>query len=225
MIESVLRLFDPLALLLVGGGTVLAAWISSTGGDARRAVAALGPMWRARPDEDARTAEHAVRQIERILDFKSIACVDRVKTPIEFVREAARRLADADDSRDFHAWAADEIESRRARHDGIISVWRTAADVAPAMGMIGTVLGLVSMFANMSDPQAMGPGMAATLLSTLYGLLITACIAGPIAARLERLSSAERRWQQQVLEKLEALARAEEEAMNRWVRQRGRVAR
>ena len=132
---------------------------------------------------------------------------------------------DAEDSREFHAWAADELESRRARHEGVIGVWRSAADLAPAMGMIGTVLGLISMFANMSDPAAMGPGMATTLLSTLYGLFIAACVAGPVAARLERLSAAERRWQQQVLEKLEALARAEEEAMNRWVRQRGRVTR
>lgn len=225
MIDTVLRLFDPLALLLVVGGTVLASVISSTGGDGRRALAALRPMWNTRPDEDQATAEAAVRQIKRILDFKYIACVDRVKTPIEFVRQAARRLADAEDSRDFHAWASEALEARRARHERVIGVWRTAADVAPAMGMIGTVLGLVSMFANLSDPEAMGPGLATTLLSTLYGLLISACIAGPVAARLERLCAAERRWQQQVLEKLEALARAEEEAMQNWVRQRARVAR
>lgn len=225
MFESAARLFDPISLLLVAGGTMTATLISSTGSDLRRAVAALRPLLRARPEHDARIADHAVRQIQRILDFKAIACVDQVKTPIEFVREAARRLADADASDAFHAWAGQALEDRRARHDGAIGVWRTAAEIAPAMGMIGTVIGLVSMFAGMADPATMAPAMAAAMLTTLYGLLLAACIAGPVAARLERLSEAERRWQRQVLDRLEALARAEEEAMSRWVGRGGRVTR
>ncbi|MGZ8282063.1 MAG: MotA/TolQ/ExbB proton channel family protein [Allosphingosinicella sp.] len=199
--------------------------LTAPGGDRRRALAALRPLLRARPEEDGQTADNAIRQIQRILDFKSIDCIDRVKTPIEFVREAARRLADAEDSREFHEWAESELEERRVRHDGAISVWRSAADVAPAMGMIGTVLGLMSLFASMSNPEAMGAGMAATMLSTLYGLIIAFGVAGPVAARLERLSDAERRWQRRVLERLEALARVEEEAMKRWVGRRGRVAK
>ena len=224
MIETAARLFDPTSFLLVVGGTLAATLVSSTGGDVRRAFAALRPLLRARPDEDARTAGHAVRQIQRILDFKAIACVDRVNTPITFVREAARRLADSDAS-DFHEWAEQAIEDRRARHEGAIGVWRTAAEVAPAMGMIGTVIGLVLMFAGMPDPAAMMPAMAVAMLTTLYGLLGSACIAGPIAARLGRLSEAERRWQCDVLGRLEALARAEEEAMKSWVARRGGAAR
>jgi chemotaxis protein MotA len=225
MFESAARLFDPFSLLLVAGGTLAATLISSTGSDIGRALAALRPLVRATPDRDARIADDAVRQIQRILDFKAIACVDRVKTPIQFVREAARRLADAEASDDFRAWADQTMEDRRARHEGAIGVWRSAAEVAPAMGMIGTVIGLVLMFAAMSDPSAMAPAMATAMLTTLYGLLIAACIAGPVAARLERLSEAERRWQRQVLDRLEALARAEEEAMRRWVGRGGRAAR
>ncbi|MGZ8348730.1 MAG: motility protein A [Allosphingosinicella sp.] len=225
MIDTVSRLFEPVSLLLVVGGSALVSALTAPGGDRRRALAALRPLLRARPEEDGQTADNAIRQIQRILDFKSIDCIDRVKTPIEFVREAARRLADAEDSREFHEWAESELEERRVRHDGAISVWRSAADVAPAMGMIGTVLGLMSLFASMSNPEAMGAGMAATMLSTLYGLIIAFGVAGPVAARLERLSDAERRWQRRVLERLEALARVEEEAMKRWVGRRGRVAK
>jgi chemotaxis protein MotA len=61
------------------------------------------------------------------------------------------------------------------------------------------------------------------MLTTLYGLIVAACLAGPVAARLERLSEAERRWQVQVLDGLEALARAEEEAVSRWVDRRDRA--
>ena len=224
MINGAARLFDLSSLLLVAGGTAAASLVSSTASDLRRSAAALGPLVRAHPEEDACIADHAVRQIERILDYKGVVCADRVKTPIDFVREAACRLAD-DTSNEFHVWAQEALESRRARHQAAIGVWRTAAEVAPAMGMIGTIVGLVMMFASMTDPAAMGGGMATAMLTTLYGLLISACIAGPVAARLERLSDQELRWQKQVLEKLEALARAEEEAVKRWGGRRARNAR
>ncbi len=223
MIETAARLFDPFSLSLVLGGTAMATLMSSTGGDLCRAVAALRPLLRARPDLDGRIAGDAVRQIQRILDYKGIACADRVKTPIGFVQEAAGRLADAGTSREFRDWAEQALEDRRARHDGAIGVWRTAAEVAPAMGMIGTVIGLVLMFAGMDDPAAMAPAMATAMLTTLYGLLLAACLAGPVAARLGRLSEAERHWQRQVLDRLEALARAEEEAVSRWVERRDRA--
>src|SRR3546814_5904364 len=60
--------------------------------------------------------------------------------------------------------------------------------------MIGTVVGLVGMFIAMDDPATIGPAMALALLTTLYGLFVSAVIATPIAGRLERLSIAERRW-------------------------------
>jgi len=210
------RLFEPLALLLVFGGTAVATMVSATREDLRRALAALRPLLVARPARDAATAEQAVRQIQRICEYKGIVCADRVKTPVEFVHAVACRLAEAEGSDAFAAWAAEELDERSTRHAAAAAIWRSAADVAPAMGMIGTVLGLIEMFAAMSDPHAMGPAMATAMLTTLYGLLIAAAIAGPIASRLERLSAAERRWQERVVARLEALARAEEESQRRW---------
>ena len=62
------------------------------------------------------------------------------------------------------------------------------ADAAPALGMAGTVIGLIGMFAAMDDPALMGPAMALAMLTTLYGLVLGAVLFGPIASRLERLS-------------------------------------
>ncbi|WP_114954170.1 motility protein A [Sphingosinicella terrae] len=225
MIDSAARLFDPLSLLLVGGGTLAATLVSSTFADVRRAAAALRPLLHARPERDAEAADHAVRQIGQILDIRAIACADRVRTPVEFVREAARRLADAEDSDAFREWAKADMEARRVRHEGAVAVWRTAGEAAPAMGMIGTVIGLVSMFARMSEPSTMGAAMAVAMLTTLYGLVIAACLAGPVATRLERLSHLERRWQERALDRLEALARAEEEARQSWTPPRARAVR
>jgi chemotaxis protein MotA len=205
------RFFDPSALAIVFGGTLLATIFSATCADLGRALVALVPLLRARPGADERAAAQAVLRIRHLSEYKGIVSADRVRTPIEFVHRAACRLARAEGSAAFEAWAREEIEDRRARHASAISLWRHAAEIAPAMGMIGTVIGLVAMFARMNDPAAMGPAMAVAMLTTLYGLVLAFAVAGPIAARLERLSETECRWQVRTVERLLALARAEEE--------------
>jgi chemotaxis protein MotA len=204
------RFFDPLAFSLVIGGTAFATWVSATGKDGVRGFAALLPFFRARPMRDAETAERAVRRIQHLSEYKGTICADRVKTPVDFVHRAACRLADADRAEEFAVWAREEMEDRSARHAAVIGLWRHAAEVAPAMGMIGTVIGLIAMFAQMNDPAAMGPGMAVAMLTTLYGLVLAFGICGPVAARLQRLSDAECAWQARTVERLVALARAEE---------------
>jgi chemotaxis protein MotA len=86
------------------------------------------------------------------------------------------------------------------------------------------VIGLVAMFAAMNDPAAMGPAMAVAMLTTLYGLVLAFAVAGPVASRLERLSEVELAWQRRAVSRLEALARAEEEALVDWRERRFRRA-
>jgi chemotaxis protein MotA len=81
--------------------------------------------------------------------------------------------------------------ARSYRHGQAISVLRRAADVAPAMGLIGTLVGLVQMLTNLQDPAGIGPGMAVALLTTLYGACLGHLALSPLAAKLERLSAAE----------------------------------
>lgn len=63
-------------------------------------------------------------------------------------------------------------------------VFSALGEVAPAMGMIGTLVGLVQMLSNMGDPSLIGPAMAVALLTTLYGAMIATMIASPIADKL-----------------------------------------
>lgn len=213
------RLFDATSLLLVAGGTAAVTALRWTRGDLASALRALRPMLRAHPARDAEAAANAVRQIQRISDHKGTACADRVKTPVAFVHRAARHLAAAESAEAFEAWAREAQEDQAARHAVASGVWRSAAESAPALGMVGTVLGLTAMFASMRDPAAMGPAMALAMLTTLYGLLLAA-LAGTVAARLERLSEAERAWREKTVTGLLALAHAEEDARARWRRRR-----
>jgi chemotaxis protein MotA len=65
------------------------------------------------------------------------------------------------------------------------AVLRRAAEVAPAMGLIGTLVGLVQMLGNLQDPSAIGPAMAVALLTTFYGALLGTLVLTPLAGKIE----------------------------------------
>lgn len=84
-----------------------------------------------------------------------------------------------------------EIHSTSERHNHSASVLRKMAEVAPAMGLIGTLIGLVQMLGNLEDPSKIGPAMAVALLTTMYGAVLAYMFFSPLAAKLERNSAEE----------------------------------
>ena len=100
--------------------------------------------------------------------------------------------------------AADD--ERRARAEAIL---RRAADVAPAMGLIGTLIGLVQMLGQLDDPSSIGPAMAVALLTTFYGALLAHALFYPLAERLA--GQADHARLQAELQLLAALSIAERE--------------
>ncbi len=70
------------------------------------------------------------------------------------------------------------------RHKKVIGLWEKWAELGPAWGMIGTLVGLVNMLKNLSDASTIGPNMAVALLTTLYGSLIANWLCNPTASKL-----------------------------------------
>ena len=84
-----------------------------------------------------------------------------------------------------------EMHAIVARHLKSVSIFRRAAEVAPAMGLIGTLVGLVQMLGRLEDPSTIGPAMAVALLTTFYGAVLGSMVFGPLASKLERNSNEE----------------------------------
>lgn len=91
------------------------------------------------------------------------------------------------------------------RHDVGSKMFSSMADVAPAMGMIGTLIGLVQMLSNMDDPKKIGPAMAVALLTTLYGAILANAFANPIAQKLKDVSRVERLNRRLILESVSSI--------------------
>src|SRR4051812_28584522 len=109
------------------------------------------------------------------------------KVPVEdpFLAKGIRFVADGYDA-DF---IRDNLERDR---DNFIThldegqkIYRAIGDCAPAFGMIGTLIGMVQMFANMTDPSKLGPYMAVALLATFYGAAVANLFCLPIADKLQ----------------------------------------
>ena len=78
-----------------------------------------------------------------------------------------------------------EIDSLKARHHNVQDIFKKMAAYAPAFGMIGTLIGLVQMLANISDPKKIGPAMAVALLTTFYGSCLANLVFTPCAGKLK----------------------------------------
>lgn len=99
---------------------------------------------------------------------------------IDFLGKGVQLLVDGHDADVVRSIMSRDSKLARERHDAGAEMFGGIADVAPAMGMIGTLIGLVGMLANMDDPKTIGPAMAVALLTTLYGSLLATVVAGPI---------------------------------------------
>ncbi len=84
-----------------------------------------------------------------------------------------------------------ERHATSERHARSAGVLRRAGEVAPAMGLIGTLVGLVQMLGNLQNPAAIGPAMAVALLTTFYGAVLANMVFHPLATKLERNSEVE----------------------------------
>lgn len=209
MLEFLAQVIDPATLAGMTAGALGIAFLQNGGKAFGGAMGALRILYRADPDGDRDAARAVMRQVDHLAQLRGLACTDRVKTVDPFLSAAVRNLANCDRIEQFATWADQEIADREQRHAAARNVWISAADAAPALGMAGTILGLIGMFAAMDDPSKIGPHMALALLTTLYGVVIANLIAAPIAARLTDLSVREIGWQRELADGMMAVARRE----------------
>jgi len=103
-----------------------------------------------------------------------------------------------------------DISQTIQRHELGQRIFLALGNIAPAMGMIGTLIGLVQMLSNMDDPKSIGPAMAVALLTTLYGAIIANAFALPVADKLELRSQEEKNNRTLILETISGI----QEGMN-----------
>ncbi len=109
----------------------------------------------------------------------------------EFLKKAMQMAVDGQEPETLRSMLNTEIEYIQMRHNKGADIFTSIAAYAPAMGMVGTLIGLVQMLQTMDDPSTIGPAMAVALLTTFYGAVIANIFCSPMAGKLRNRSASE----------------------------------
>lgn len=126
-----------------------------------------------------------------------------------YLAEAVQIVTDGYGGDDIERILSQDIDALAQRHRRAASILRRGAEVAPAMGLIGTLIGLVQMLADLNNPETIGPAMALALLTTFYGAIMGMALLSPLAAKLERNSNDEVLNRVLILTAMSSIARQE----------------
>jgi chemotaxis protein MotA len=126
--------------------------------------------------------------IAKLVDFSSKARKDGIlalegdvaKEENKFLKDGLSMAIDGNEPDVIRDLLEIDMEQTDARHKTNIQVFGQLGGFAGAMGMIGTLIGLVAMLLNMADPAAIGPAMAVALLTTMYGAMLGNIVGGPV---------------------------------------------
>lgn len=206
---TIAAFLDPLSLACVAGGSLAVAWVQNGTATTVSGLCALRRELWLKTQEQADAGHRAVLRIEHAVESRGIGCADRVKAGGTFISAAADAMANNRSLDGFQTAMVRLGAQRRARLTAMVRFWENVADCAPAMGMLGTVIGLILLFGNVSDAASIGRAMAVALLTTLYGLVLSNLIAGPIAQRLARIAGEQIGWEEDATRRLIEIGRRE----------------
>jgi len=131
--------------------------------------------------------------IEKLVQFGEIArrdgilALENVIDEIDdrFLVKGIQMAVDGSDPEVIQEAMRTELEYLQNRHAEGKAIFDGFAKYAPAFGMIGTLIGLIGMLANLSDPDSIAPNMAVALITTLYGAILANLFAMPLAEKLD----------------------------------------
>lgn len=172
------------SLVIVVGGTIFACMIKYGLGQYLGAMSVAGKAFKTKlPD-----VNELIDEIVGLADEArkgGLLSLEGKEVSSDFLQRGIQLLVDGHDPDVVKTLLSKDKNQAVERHAVGADIFAAMTDMAPAMGMIGTLIGLVAMLANMDDPKAIGPAMAVALLTTLYGAIIANAMTGPISDKLK----------------------------------------
>jgi chemotaxis protein MotA len=185
-------LIGPSSFVLVFLGSLGASVVSFDLADVKRAPGALLRAFKGAAEDSDRTIDVLLRMAD-VARKDGLLALEKQLEEVDdaFLRSGLQLIADGAEADTVRQMLDIDVASLDERHRGMIALFESLGAYAPTFGMMGTVIGLINMLGNLSDPGQLGLGMSLALLTTLYGVLFANLFYLPVAARLKRLNSQE----------------------------------
>ena len=191
--SGAIAFLDGTSFLIVIMGTFFTALACSSWQEMRQIVAILKNTVILQIEEPAQAIRYCLR-LSEISYRRGLLMLDNypeLTAHSHFLGQGVMLIVDGVSPDITESYLQQQIATTEERHAQGVLVLQKAAEVAPAMGLIGTLIGLVEMLTHLSDPERIGPAMAVALLTTLYGAVLSYVVLYPLAAKLERNSACE----------------------------------
>lgn len=140
---------------------------------------------------DSKAMIEEIQKLAETARRESVFALEKVPVADKFLKKAVTLAADNRPPEVITSILSLEIAAMEERHAKGVDMLEGMGADGPAFGMIGTLIGLVQMLQNMSDPASIGPAMAVALLTTFYGSVIANVFTIPVAAKLKQRSKQE----------------------------------
>jgi chemotaxis protein MotA len=181
---------DVPSIVVVGGGVVATTFIKWPMEQVKSTVAVfMKSIFVTSVDPKAMISE--IQKLAETARRESVFALEKVPVEDKFLKKAVTLAADNRPPEVITSILSLEIAAMEERHAKGVEILEGMGADGPAMGMIGTLIGLVQMLQNMSDPSAIGPAMAVALLTTFYGAVLANVFTIPVAGKLKQRSKQE----------------------------------
>lgn len=200
----------PSAIILTVGGALMAATITVP----LKGILALPQLFMKAFLSHKEEAGHAIDQLVKMADKARREGLlsleeDSKKIHDPFLRRGVMLVVDGVDPAQVRAILEIDVHHMKERHESGVALFNAAGAFAPTMGIIGTVMGLITVLKNLSDPGSLGRSIAAAFLATLWGILTANILWIPMAAKLHHNSAEEAAYRQLLIEGILALQAGE----------------
>ncbi len=189
------------SLLVVLGGTVAVTMMKFSLGKFLGAASIAVKAFLHKPTAPEDLIDTAV-ELAKTARQGGLLALEDAEVPDEFMKSGLGLLIDGHPADVVRSMLTKDLNLTLQRHSDGQDIFKAIGDVGPAMGMIGTLIGLVQMLSNMDDPKQIGPAMAVALLTTLYGAILANMFAIPIADKLAVRSREENKSKSLVIDAL-----------------------
>lgn len=187
------------SVLIVGGGTIATAFIRFGMGDVINSSKVVMNTFFSKLSNPQQVIQEIVN-LANIARKNGLIVLEQQPIQDPFLKKAIMYCVDGHEAEFIEEVLKKEVNLTVERHDVGRKVFSGMGEAAPAFGMIGTLIGLVQMLANMSDPASIGPSMAVALLTTMYGAVLANVLFLPLADKLSLRSQEEERVRRLIIE-------------------------
>lgn len=200
---KVTMLLAPTAAIIVFGGTLSAVGVSFPFREMKNVPAALKVLLMFKQKNLVEMINY-FRELSAITRGEGLLSLEReiAKVADPFLRKGLQLMVDGVENTTLKDMLELHMDLTSSRHKAAIEIFEAAGGYSPTMGIIGTVMGLVMVLSNLSDPGSLGPSIAVAFIATLYGVSFANLVYLPVGAKLKAFDKAEMYEQQFMLEGL-----------------------